>query len=108
VSFLLKWLPEVFGVLRLIPAVRQYFEVERRRTRASLISQLAQDALALVALQKGVTLEQAAQLDELIEAIEAKLLGEGLAKTNAREIARAAAAGALAKLRAREDLIGGR
>ena len=102
----LRLLPEVFGLLRLIPAVRKYFEVERRRSRASLISQLAQDALSLVVLQKGVTPEQGAQLHELIETLEQKLIGEGLAKANARAIAEAALAGAVAKLKARQELLG--
>jgi len=103
----LKWLPEIVGVIRLVPAVRQYFEVGRRRLRAGLISDLAQDALALVVLQKGVSIEEAAQLDELIDSLEAKLLGEKLVgKANARDIAKASAAGVVAKLRAREDLLG--
>jgi hypothetical protein len=107
VSFLVKWLPELVGLIRLVPAVRRYFDVSRRRVRASLISQLAQDALALIALQRGVSLEQAAQLDELIEEIEAKIVGEGVDPAKARSIAKSAAAGALAKLRAREELLGG-
>ena len=102
----LKWLPEVVGLLRLMPAVRKYFEVERRRVRAGLISDLAQDVLALVSLQHGISLEEAAQLDELIDELEAKLLGEGLvSKARARGIAKASAAGVVAKLRAREDLL---
>lgn len=104
----LKWLPEVVGVLRLVPAVRKYFEVERRRARAGLISDLAQDVLALVAMQEGVSISEASQLDSLIDRLEAKLLGEGLVgKANARDIAKASAAGVVAKLRAREDLLDG-
>lgn len=103
---ILRLLPEAFSLLRLIPAVRKYFEVERRRVRASLISQLAADALSLVALQKGVSLDEAAQLQELIDQLRDKLIGEGLAKNNAEEIAKASIAGALAKLKAREELLG--
>lgn len=105
-GFLLKWLPELVGLIRLVPSVRRYFDVERRRSRASLISQLAQDALALVALQKGVSLEQAAQLDELIEEIEARLIGEGVDPSDVNAIAKRAAAGAVAKIRARSELLG--
>jgi hypothetical protein len=106
-AFLLKWLPELVGLIRLVPSVRRYFDVARRRERAGLISQLAQDALALVALQKGVSLEQAAQLDELIEEIEARLIGEGIDPSATKAIAKRAAAGALARLKAREELTGG-
>lgn len=105
-GFLLKWLPELVGLIRLVPSVRRYFDVARRQQRASLISQLAQDALALVALQKGVSLEKAAQLDELIQEIEARLIGEGVAPEDVNAIAKRAAAGALAKLKARSELLG--
>ena len=106
-GFLVKWLPELVGLIRLVPTVRRYFEGAHRRLRAQHISELAQDVLALVALQKGVSLEKAAQLDELIEQLTAKLVGEGLAGSNAKAIARSAAAGAVAKLRARADLLDG-
>ncbi len=104
----LKWLPEIVGLIRLVPAARRYFDVSRRRLRAGLISDLAHDVLSLVALQRGVSLSEAAQLDELIDQLEAKLLGERLVgKANARDIARSAAAGVVARLNAREALLGG-
>ncbi len=104
---ILKWVPELVGLIRLVPAVRQYFEVDRRRVRASLISQLAHDVLSLVALQKGVSMEEAAQLAELIDLLAEKLVGEGLvSKARSKAIAASSAAGAVAKLRARADLEG--
>jgi hypothetical protein len=54
-----------------------------------------------------VSLEQAAQLDELIEEIEARLIGEGIDPSATKAIAKRAAAGALARLKAREELTGG-
>lgn len=105
-GFLAKWLPQIFSLLRLVPQVVSYFEVSRRQTRTRLIAELAHDAVALVALQKGVDPVEAAQLQELIDQLADTLLGQKLVRAKrAKAIAAQAAAGAAAQIGARADLL---
>jgi hypothetical protein len=94
---LIGLIPEVVGLLAMIAPVRKYFAVARREKRAQLISVLAQDALALIAHQKGVSLAKAAELQELIREVESRLLGAGVDPAKVAAIAKSAVAGALAK-----------
>ena len=108
---LIDLIPEVVGLIAMLPVVRNYFGVAKREKRARLISRLAQDTLALVAHQKGVSLARAAQLDELIRALEEKLLGAGVDPAKVRDVALSALAGALERVdpgaAARERLLDG-
>ena len=106
-GFLARWLPEVVGIIRMIPAVRNYFTVARRQTRTRLIADLAFDAVALVAHQDGLDPAQAAQLQGLIDELATTLIVQQLVTSgDARAIAARAAAGAAAKIRSREALVG--
>jgi hypothetical protein len=82
---------EAVGVL---PRVRRYFAPERRTLRAELFSKLASDVISLVVLQKGLTPDQAARSQEVIDLLKAQLLRQGVRKENAEAVARRALAGA--------------
>lgn len=106
-QFLIKWLPELVGLVRLVPSIRNYFAVARRQKRTRLIADLAFDAVALVAHQKGLSPEDAASLQELIYDLADTLVGQQLVSGgDPRKIAARAAAGAAAKIRVRAALLG--
>ena len=91
---------QLLALLGILPRANQYFSVGRRSARASLIAQLAQDVLALVTLQKGVSPSVAASLEESIELLRAKLVGAGVDPAKALEIARSSMAGAAVRMQA--------
>jgi len=101
---------QVVGLVGLLPPIRKYFAVARRRSRAELISRLVLDGLALAADRKGISPAVASKSTEVLEEIKRKLLGAGVDPAKVEEIAAAALAGAVARLgnkeAARDELLG--
>jgi hypothetical protein len=85
---------EVLTVLGVGPAVLRWLHIGRRARMASLVAQLAQEALIAVARRKGVAPAEASQMDEAVEMLRQRLVASGMDPKKASDAARAALAGA--------------
>jgi hypothetical protein len=88
---------EILALIGVLPKLRGYFDQRRRRDRATLLSQIADDVISVVAIQKGISQEAAASSHEAIAIMRDRVIAEGVKASQARAIAERSLAGRVVK-----------